>query len=203
MAKNADFLPYLETCLNFANTMDWHASTQPIETLYQYADLVAWAQRINLLSSEEAAELTAQAGRFPSKAAKVLAQAIDLRETIYRIFVAVATEQPVAPADLASLNAALPAAYCHLNIVQTVDGFVWGWAGRDDELERVLWPIMRSAADLLMADARDRVRQCADDRGCGYLFIDTTRNHSRRWCTMEGCGNRAKARRHYSRTVRQ
>ncbi|MCX6026505.1 MAG: CGNR zinc finger domain-containing protein [Chloroflexi bacterium] len=64
----------------------------------------------------------------------------------------------------------------------------------------VLWPVMRSAAELLTSDLASRVGQCQDDRGCGWLFIDTSRNHTRRWCAMGDCGNRAKARRHYLRT---
>ena len=65
--------------------------------------------------------------------------------------------------------------------------------------DRILWPVARSAGELLISDKLDRVRQCADDRGCGYLFVDTSRNRSRRWCSMESCGNRAKAHRHYQR----
>jgi len=52
----------------------------------------------------------------------------------------------------------------------------------------------------LTSEELDRVRECADDRGCGYLFMDTSRNRSRKWCDMRGCGNRAKAQRHYRRT---
>ena len=64
---------------------------------------------------------------------------------------------------------------------------------------RIFWPIAHSAVDLLTSEDIDRVGQCGDDRGCGWLFFDTNRNHSRRWCRMEDCGNRAKAHRHYHR----
>ena len=60
----------------------------------------------------------------------------------------------------------------------------------------MLWPVAHSAAELLISDDLDRVKQCADDRGCGWLFVDTSRNRSRRWCSMESCGNRAKVQRH-------
>jgi predicted RNA-binding Zn ribbon-like protein len=73
-----------------------------------------------------------------------------------------------------------------------------GARGRRD-LDEMLRPVARSAADWLVSADVDRVRLCADDRGCGYLFVDTSRNRSRRWCSMESCGNRAKARRHYER----
>jgi predicted RNA-binding Zn ribbon-like protein len=62
----------------------------------------------------------------------------------------------------------------------------------------MLAPIVKSAADLLLSDMLDRVKQCEGDP-CGWLFLDTSRNRSRRWCSMEDCGNRAKARRFYQR----
>ncbi len=200
MDKNVIFPDDLQLCLDFANTADWHASEHPVETLHTYADLVAWAQRANMLTSHTAEELNQQATRFPLEATQLLGQAITLREMIYRIFTAATAGQPPDAADLTSLNAMLPAAYSHLQILQSGDHFMWGWQSKGDELDCMLWPVVRSAADLLTFPELNRVKQCADDRGgCGYFFIDTTRNHSRRWCTMQSCGNRAKARRHYAR----
>ena len=85
----------------------------------------------------------------------------------------------------------------HARIVSTKEGFKWDWS-EELALDRMLWFIARSAADLLTSGNLDRVRQCGDEE-CGWLFIDTTKNRSRRWCDMTDCGNRAKARRHYSR----
>ena len=100
--------------------------------------------------------------------------------------------------DLAALNAALSKVLANACLVPAEDGFAWAWGGEDAALRRVLWPIVRSAAELLTSDKLDRVGQCAGD-SCGWLFLDTSRNRSRRWCEMEHCGNRAKARRHYRR----
>src|SRR5207302_22567 len=71
-------------------------------------------------------------------------------------------------------------------------------AAEEETLDRMLWPVIRSAADLLVSGEAQRVRRCASET-CDWLFLDTSRNHSRRWCDMSGCGNRAKARRHYAR----
>jgi predicted RNA-binding Zn ribbon-like protein len=79
-----------------------------------------------------------------------------------------------------------------------VGGFAWDWAGAEDALDQMLWPVVHDAAGLLTSEELDRVGQCDDDR-CGWLFLDTSRNRSRRWCSMEDCGNRAKARRYYER----
>ncbi|MFN8493261.1 MAG: ABATE domain-containing protein [Caldilineaceae bacterium] len=201
MDKNTGFPAYLQLCLDFANTMDWHASEHPVETLHRYADLVAWAERNQLLTNGEAEQLKALAARAVPEAQQVLEAALVLREALYRILAAIAAEGTPAPSDLAVLNAALPDAYQHLRIIQTPEGFAWGWIDTGAVLDCLVWPIVRSAADLLTFNNLSRVRQCADDRGCGFLFIDTTRNRSRRWCSMEGCGNRAKARRHYERSV--
>jgi predicted RNA-binding Zn ribbon-like protein len=87
----------------------------------------------------------------------------------------------------------------HLRLVPGEDHFDWEWTGQEDRLDALLWPVGVSAAGLLASDDLNRVGECADDRGCGYLFFDTSRNRSRRWCEMRDCGNRAKARRHYRR----
>jgi predicted RNA-binding Zn ribbon-like protein len=79
-------------------------------------------------------------------------------------------------------------------------GFRWGWDEESDSLTKVLWPVAKAAADLLTSEghALKRLHQCAAS-DCGWLFIDMSRNHSRRWCDMSNCGNVAKARRHYHR----
>jgi predicted RNA-binding Zn ribbon-like protein len=107
--------------------------------------------------------------------------------------------QPPA-ADLAAFNAELARSLARSRIVLTAEGFAWDWTDGGDALDQMLWPVVRDASDLLTSEELDRVGQCADDR-CGWLFLDSSRNRSRRWCSMEDCGNRAKARRHYQRTV--
>lgn len=194
-----DVLDAGKLCLEFANTSDWHASEQPIETLGSYQDLVAWATRVGVRSEESARELLKQAEARPALAAQIHTWAIELREAIYRIFAAIAEASTPAAADLALLNEALPRAYTLPELVATESGFGWRWRGDESGLDGILWPILRSAANLLTQGELNRVGQCADDRGCGYLYYDTSRNRSRRWCDMNSCGNRAKSQRHYAR----
>jgi predicted RNA-binding Zn ribbon-like protein len=186
-------------CLDFANTAEWHASDQPTERLNDYPNLVSWARNKGILSDDEVQHLVRNAEIHPAQASAALNQAITLRETIYRIFSAVAAGRSPEEADLAALNATLAQGMAHLRIVQTPAGFVWDWDGDENALDRMLWPVVRSAVDLLTSKRLERVGECADDRGCGWLFLDVSRNHSRRWCSMEACGNRAKFRRHYQR----
>lgn len=185
-------------CLAFANTAAWHASDQPTELLNSYADLVAWARQNGVVTEPGARQLAQAGAERSTEAAFILDQAIALREAIYRIFSAVAGGRRPAGSDLDLLNAALEKAFAHLQLAPTEAGFTWKWTG-SGTLEQMLWPVARSAADLLTSANLDRVRECADDRGCGDLFIDTSRNRSRRWCAMRDCGNRAKVRRHRRR----
>ncbi len=184
--------------LDFTNTADWHASDHPAEFLTSYSDLVAWSQHVGILTEHRAQRLLKEAARHPVDASTVLERAIALREAIYRIFSAISHGHPPQAADLATFNAELSGALAQSRIVSTAEGFTWDWAGAEEAMDQMLWPVVHDAAGLLTSEELDRIGQCADDR-CGWLFLDTSRNRSRRWCSMEACGNRAKARRHYKR----
>jgi predicted RNA-binding Zn ribbon-like protein len=185
-------------CLDFANTIDWRTGEHPQEWLTSYADLVAWSEHAGIVTESEAQHLRDLGARHPTAALAVLEQGIALREAIYRIFCAIADERPPEAEDVATLNNALSEALSRLRVTPAADGFTWHWAPDQDSLDRMLWPVTRSAAELLTSGELSRVRMCAGD-DCGWLFFDTSRNRSRRWCSMEDCGNRAKARRHYRR----
>lgn len=194
----SDALPAGKLCLEFANTADWHASPAPEEQLTNYAELVAWARGLAILAPDEARTLLDQAAAHPALAAQIHAWAIELREAIYALFAAIANQADPSPDDIATLNEALPQAFHGPILVTAPQGYDWRYqAGQG--LDRMLWPVLRSAAMLLTSVELDRVGQCADERGCGYLFFDSSRNRSRRWCDMNSCGNHAKARRHHTR----
>ena len=196
----ADFdLDAGKLCLDFANTADWHASAEPVESLRSYLDLVLWGWAAKLLDENEALELDAAAGEHPQSAEEVYERAIELREALYRIFSQTVSHESPAQADLGILNAALREAMPHLKLSGGADGFILQWEKSGEALDRMLWPVIQSAVDVLTLDESDRLGECADDRGCGFLFYDTSRNRSRRWCSMDSCGNRAKAMRHYGR----
>ena len=186
-------------CLAFTNTLHWHASEHPKETLLSYADLVTWAQRVGLVSDHQAWKLLLDATDWPAEARLVLMRAIALRETIYRIFVALIRKGAPTDSDLTELNSMLTNLTNGGRVVKTAKGYGWKWNVDEDALDSLLGPVALSAVELMISDERERVGQCADVRGCGWLFLDTSRNHSRRWCDINDCGNRAKQRRHYQR----
>jgi predicted RNA-binding Zn ribbon-like protein len=185
-------------CLGFANTLEDRLTGHPHETLNSYGDLLAWGCRRGILTGREAAHLTQEASRRAAEAGSMLERSIALREVVYRIFSAVAASRSPPPADLVILNTALAGALATLRVVAMGDRFTWVWVRGEEALDRVVWPVALSAADLLTSNERRAVRECAA-MNCGWLFLDTTRNRSRRWCDMKVCGNRAKARRHYER----
>ncbi len=86
-----------------------------------------------------------------------------------------------------------------MQLIQKGGSYTWGWDNQTLSLESILWPISYSAAELLKQGDLRRIGECADVDGCGWLFFDTTKNHSRRWCDMKDCGNRDKVRRYYKR----
>lgn len=185
--------------LDFSNTAEMQASDNPTETLHSYSDLVAWSVDAGLLTEPEAQSLLAKAEKDPEGSAAVLKKAIIFRTAIYKIFSAVAGEKELDEKYLNQLNETLAQALKKMRIAHTPEGFSWGWISDLNSLDIMLWKVARSTADLLTSEDLDRVGECADDRGCGYLFLDTSRNKNRRWCSMDSCGNRAKAQRHYHR----
>jgi predicted RNA-binding Zn ribbon-like protein len=185
--------------LNFANTKDWHGSQNPVENLNSFQDLVTWGERAGLLPPDQVTRLNQMAEEQPDKATHMYQFAIQLREAIYRIFSRYYAGQPIPEADISLLNDVTCQAMSHLQLALAGNTFRWQLPNGLVDANLILWPVARAAAELLTSDTVAHVRQCEDDRGCGYLFIDQTKNHSRRWCSMESCGNRAKAKRHYNR----
>jgi predicted RNA-binding Zn ribbon-like protein len=188
------------SCLDFANTLDWRGTDQPVEFLHTYRDLVAWSRHAGTISAQEAGIISRRSKKRPSKQTKVLGKAIKLRETIYRIFSSVSEGKPAASKDLAAFNKFLSQTMKNSQIIRTKDGYNWDSRGELAKLDWILNPLIRSAVDLLVSDELKRVKKCGDPT-CGWLFLDTSRNKSRRWCDMSECGNRAKANRFYKKKV--
>lgn len=184
-------------CLDFSNTLSTRMESGR-EYLISYVDLVAWSQHAGALTGDEAEALLRQAAGRTELAAAALERAIGVRETIYQIFSRVAAGQEPDAGDLATLNTALRESLSHVEVVPMRDSFEWSWARDGADLDRMLWPIARSAADILTSEDLGRVRQCAR-KGCDWLFVDTSKNRTRRWCSMAMCGSRVKARRYYRR----
>jgi predicted RNA-binding Zn ribbon-like protein len=188
-------------CLDFVNTLDDRPSDEPKELLAQFADLVRFAEDTGVLASRQADHLTQRADARPDDAQQALRSAIELREAMHGIFWAVANRRRVPPSAVATLNKFVREAGRHSVLVQTNGHFVRQFddhASPEPAFDAILWPIVRSAADLLVSDHLPFVRTCSS-KTCQWLFVDTSKSHRRRWCNMRLCGNRAKVRRFYAR----
>lgn len=188
-------------CLNFTNTLGGaRGKTNKTEYLKNYQDLLNWNRLAGLLSAKQAESLELKSKDHQSEANKVLEKAKELRESIYHIFSAIASGQIPPNSDLVVMNRELEHGLHHQRIVWTLSGYKWGWE-EPTELDSLLAPIARSAADLITSADLTHVRECASP-SCSWLFVDETRNKSRRWCNMKTCGNRNKLKRFRSRHVR-
>lgn len=185
-------------CLDFANTVSRRDTDLPTERLHAYEDLVAWAAHVEIVSPELGQALVAEAAQRPTAAMAVYEQALALREALFRLFARTLEGAPPAAADLAVLNAQIASSYAHLRLAPGVPNFAWVWDDGAHHLDRILWPIVRSAAEELTSGELDRVRMCAGEH-CGWLFVDRSKNRSRRWCDMQDCGNVEKVRRYRRR----
>ena len=185
-------------CLDLLNTISAHTGSGAREYLHSYEDLVGWSLHAGTLGDREAANLLRRASRQTERATATLNKVIALRETMYRVLRAAMERAEPTGDDVHSLNAALEPAFSRLRVRPERGGFEWSWSESGDEFGRVLWPIVRSAADLLTSDKIRWLGQCAGE-DCDWLFIDRSKNHSRRWCSMGMCGSRVKSRRYYRR----
>jgi predicted RNA-binding Zn ribbon-like protein len=183
-------------CLDFVNTVDTQ-DTRIDERLNAYADLVWWSLRVEMMDEPAAAALFAAADADPARAADVFSRARELRDALYRLFTAAHEDDAADEADLAVLNRELSSAMSHLRVRAEAGEFVWELE-EGAQLDRMLWPVVRDAAELLVSGDLRRVGRCCGEN-CDWLYLDVSRNRSRRWCDMQSCGNRAKARRHYRR----
>jgi predicted RNA-binding Zn ribbon-like protein len=189
------------TCLDFANTLTWTDPPYPDERLGSYGDLLEWAYQSELLDSTTVRRLRRAAKTAPAAADVALRRAHALRKAIHEVLLARATGRDAEPAAAADLNRFLGEALGRLRLELESDACSWVFIEQGDDFERMLWPIASSAASLLTSPEADLLRRCAAER-CGWLFLDRSRNRSRRWCDMKACGNSEKARRHYARSRR-
>ncbi len=185
--------------LDLANTVDCRHSRFGPDLLAAYGDLLEWAERVGLLSAEAAAQLRRRATEAPGEADAALAQVKRLREAIYRVFSAITAGVGPPPPDLKLIEGEARRAQAGRRLARSGTGYVWVWP--DGDFDTVVRRLAYEAADLLTAPQLSRVKECFG-RNCGWLFLDTSRNGSRRWCSEETCGIPARVSRHRAKAHR-
>jgi predicted RNA-binding Zn ribbon-like protein len=185
--------------LDFVNTVSRRSDpANNLERLTAYGRLVSWGEQMEFVTPREAEKLRSAGAAHPRAAAAAVRRAVELREALFVVFDAAAHGRRPPASALEAVNAALPEALAALRVDHERGVYAWRFTHRDAELAPMLAPVLRAAADLLTSDDLARVRVC-DSETCFWLFLDRSKNGSRRWCDMKICGNREKARRHYAR----
>jgi len=185
-----------DLAIRFVNTAAWRLRSDVEERLPGPAALLNWFEANDLVSRDETTGVR-RAWEFDAQAANSLYEsAIALREVIYNLLIARIGGQAPRAKDLETFNGFLTSDGVGATLAWHAGNY--GWRATDGQAS-MLFPITLSAAELLTGIRSGRVRQCQDERGCGWLFVDESRAQNRRWCSMGDCGNRAKAHRHYQR----
>jgi predicted RNA-binding Zn ribbon-like protein len=195
--EEAVIAPRRDLCLEFANTVSWRGSDAE-DSLHQSADLLRWCRDNRILGGVGFAHLDDWASGTSTEATAMFAEAVALREVLYRILFALTIREAPSAADLVIFNAALRRAPLRHTVASLAQGFGWQIESDRRTAPLLLAPVLWSAADLMVGPDAGRLRHCANPK-CLWLFLDDSKNGSRRWCSMRWCGNRAKAHRHYLR----
>ncbi|MFI5023599.1 MAG: CGNR zinc finger domain-containing protein [Alphaproteobacteria bacterium] len=201
-APRAEALPLVgnELALDLANTSSGRGTAKAREHLQRAEHVVLWARHAKALTPADGETLQAILAANPKLAARLLRRTLEVREVVYAIAAAIAAGHPADGAAIDQLRRIHAECVAHAKLVPHGATFVWAWDPADGPVEAVLGPITLSALTLLTQADLSRIKQCRGDH-CGWLFFDTTKNKSRRWCEMVVCGNRAKQRRFHRRRV--
>ena len=192
-----------DASLDLVNTVDWTARGLEMDRLSSYERLVRWAEGAGVVGAAEGEALRRRAESRPREAEAAYRSARRLRSVVRRLYLAAVRAEPL-DAALGDFNPVLGEAMRRLELAPGTaaprEGRVarWEWVERGERLDSLLWPVARAAADLLASPEGARVRVCGGE-GCGWVFVDRSRNGFRRWCQMEVCGTREKSRRRADR----
>lgn len=191
--------------LDFVNSLDYRfGGREPAELIANHGDLLRFAEQSGLIAPRQARELAK--GTDPATAARVLSAAKGLREAMAAIFYAHVDRKAPPAASIRLLERHAIAAQRHKELQWVKSNgesaLQWRWGRFEKDAEIPVWLLAEQAMKLLTSDAMRKVRACEADT-CRWLFLDTSRNGTRRWCKMEVCGNRMKARRFQARLSRQ
>jgi predicted RNA-binding Zn ribbon-like protein len=183
-------------CLNFINTIHDRKEKPMRDYLKNPVDIVAWAEKAELLADKGGKRLEKALEDNPKKGRQFFVVAMDLRELLYQMFSTVTAGKKISPAHLSQFNVFLRDHFSHQILTALHDGYKESWDLPADSLKHITAPIIKDAYDLLLSDKLPRVKECPN---CGWLFLDTTRNGKRRWCSMKNCGSNIKALEWYHR----
>jgi predicted RNA-binding Zn ribbon-like protein len=184
--------------LEFTKTRGWESRDRSDDDLVDFDGLVSWCERRGILSKALSRHFRRHARGVPAPARAAVDEARALRELIYKVLRAVGTGAPPTREQLRQVTAWAQRYAGARRLVRASDHVTWDCRLDGDRPDHLLAPIVWSLAELLVSPELARVRLCDGD-DCGWLFVDGSKAHSRRWCDMSDCGNRAKVSRFRAR----
>ncbi len=178
-------------CLDYVNPVI--AGDEADYFFSSYGRLVDWGVAAGTVGAAYSSALLESADRLPGRADSALEYARSIRDVLRNACVAFAARESIRKDTLDAFNEAYARASANRRLdVMKGGSLSWVWPSHSD-LARVWWPVLPAAADLFLSPELSRLKRC---EGCGWLFLDASKNRSRRWCRMKDCGNREKARVH-------
>lgn len=187
-----------ELAIKFVNTVAWRLRDPMEDRVPTPEAMLNWMLAAKLLDRAALARIRMRWKNSPQEARTFFQAAGELREAIYRPCLACINRKEADVRDIAILNGWLAGPLRGIELAASRGALRWHGEHRA-AAGSLLKPIAWSAASLLTGPRARRVKQCQDERGCGWLFIDESRAQNRRWCSMGDCGNLAKSRRHFRR----
>jgi predicted RNA-binding Zn ribbon-like protein len=182
--------------LELVNTLDMRFSGQPIDLIPTYKDLLRLTTQLQLLTAAQARKLARTVGEEEGR--RVLASTAGLREALAKVLYGRLDGTRLPAGELQIRERQFHVAAMHRRLLAGESHLVWSWSGVERQAEIPLWMLAQAAADLLVSSDAELIKDCGDPT-CRWLFLDVSKNHTRRWCDMKTCGNRMKARRHHAR----
>ncbi|MGV8864824.1 MAG: CGNR zinc finger domain-containing protein [Pseudomonas sp.] len=179
--------------LDFLNTVDFSGRTGNHNRLTSYSSVVEWSLAAAIIDSAEAQAISLIAANAPFQAKQALIDLVQWRETVYQVFSAVSQKHEPSPEDWRIIEVSIQYAISSASLKRNDIGIAH-WVAVSNGLTTIPQRLALGLHELLASDLVAKIKQC---EGCTWLFIDTSKNHRRRWCSMATCGNRAKAQRHY------
>lgn len=179
--------------IDFVNTLGGLPEAPDDEYLFGYADLITFVEGSNLIDTPTADQLRQFAERQPGRPRVVIKHALQLRGSLDRVLRAHLGDQPPSGGDLDVVRQAYVTALTHATLQPSEGHYDWAWRAGDDALDQPLWPLAACAVDLLRSRRPHGLSRCGH---CRWLFLDTSKNRSRRWCSMNSCGSIMKMRRY-------
>jgi predicted RNA-binding Zn ribbon-like protein len=179
--------------VDLINTLDWRfRENGPEELLASYSDLLRFAEQSDLLTAKQVRQITR--GAPDRVAADALVSCRELREAAAEVLYAAVDDRTPAASQIKSLDRLFKEARERQRLIWSRSRLHWEWPASECGPELPMWLLALRTARLLVSDDMHRLRAC-ENPDCRWLFLDTSKNHTRRWCDMKICGNRMKARR--------